>query len=601
MIPEDVEMRVVLFPVLLIVISMATVACATVPIPTSPAGQFARATAAPQASPVATLPSSVPFATRPPIPRVVRINIGTRPETLDPQRASTSSEFAVLQLAYEGLTRIGEKGEVVSGAAETWEFSNEGKTLTFHLRAGRKRADGTPITARDFEYAFKRAVDPRVVAQSQSFLDDVHGAVTAYSMDGKSKPEDIEKVLDSVGVKATDDLTLVVSFDQPTGYWTTIASTGLGLPSDRSRIEKDPGAWWLKPENHNGNGPFKIAEIQEQVIKLVPNPNYRDGKAKLDRIEFYWLTDAAGLEVYRQGGLEITPVTAENLAPVQSDPTLSKELRRAPAPRVTYLGFNTKRAPFNDKNVRKAFSQALDRESFVRDVLKGLGKPQLSWIPPGIPGYDETAAVPGYDPKAAVQTLIDGGYGTPDKKKVDCAKLGTIKLTYSNTARTQPLFSLIAGNLTRVFACPVLLDPVEPTSYSVVTRDPKTIPQVYLISWDEEYPHPQNWLFLQTCAGVFATRLGYCNREFDVAFAAANQETDFDKAVEKYQAAQKIFIGDVVGAFLWNNENAYLIKPYVLGVWDHHSTADKAYPGQFGPVLSYDIDLGKTGVNYPLQ
>ncbi len=587
-------MRCVFFALLTVVVLFSAVACATAPIPTY---------GPPQAeTPGASKPTPVPSVKPPDRLRVLRINLGTRPDLLDPQRASSSAEIAVLQLAYEGLTRVDENGRVTPGAAIKWEFSSDGKTLTFHLRDGLVRADGTPIVAKDFEYAFKHAVDPRVGAFSQSFLDDVHGATTAYSLDPKSRPEEIEKALDAVGVKATDDATLTVTFDQPTGYWPVIASTWIGMPSDKTKEDKDPDAWWLKPENHNGNGPFKISEILDQAIKLVPNPNYWGGKAKLDRIELYWITDpAAMLDAYRRGDLDIVHLTLDNFVQAQSDSAVNKDLQRAPAARVTYLGFNVKKAPFTDKNVRKAFSQALDREGFVRDVLKGLGKPYLSWIPPGTPGYDESATVPGYNASAAVQTLIDGGYGTPDKKKVDCNKLGTIKLTYSNTPRTQFLFQFIAGSLTRVFPCPVLLDPIDPTAYPVAVRDPKTVPQVFLIPWEQEYAHPQNWLFLQTCSGVYAARLGYCNREFDAALTAANQELDFDKAMEKYKAAQKIFVGDMPGAFLWNNENAYLIKPYVVGLWDHHSSADNIWPGQFGPVLKYDIDTFRVPVGYPTQ
>jgi len=553
-----------------------------------------------QVAPTKTLaPTLVPTGTPIPRPKVLRINLGSRPDSLDPQKAFSSSEIAILQMAYEGLTRVDEKGRVTAGAAERWEYSLDGKTLTFHLRAGLKRADGTPLSAKDFEYAFKRAVDPRVAAPSQSFMDNVRGAQTAYSLDPKSKPEDVEKLLDSVGVKATDDSTLVFSLDQPAGFFLTIVSTWIGMPTEKARVDKDLDAWWLKPENHNGNGPFKIVDIQDQVIRLTPNPNYWGGKASLDRIEFYWLADAAAMETYRQGGLDVIRVTSDNIAQVQSDASLSKDLFRAPSARVTYLGFNVKKAPFTDKSVRRAFSMALDRDSFVRDVLNGLGRPALTWIPPGMPGYDETATVPGYDPNAAVQALINAGYGTPDKKKVDCNKLGTVKLTYAATPKTQVLFQSIAGTLTRVFACPVLLDPVEANALPIIIRDPKTTPQVFLIPWEEEYPHPQDWLFLQTCNGVYATRIGYCNKDFDTALQAANQELDFDKSIAKYKAAQQIFVNDFAAAFLWNNDNAFLIKPYVVGLSAHSSTGDNGWVGQFGPVLTYSIDTSKAGAGYP--
>lgn len=583
--------------------SVSLIFCSWLVLMAAACAQIPRADQTPPvatAAPTKTLaPTPVPTSTPIPKPQVLRINLGSRPDSLDPQKAFSSSEIAILQMAYEGLTRVDEKGRVTGGAAERWEYSLDGKTLTFHLRAGLKRADGTPLTAKDFEYAFKRAVDPRIAAPSQSFLDDVHNAQTAYSLDPKSKPEDVEKMLDSVGVKATDDNTLVFTLDQPAGYFLTIVSTWIGMPTEKIRVDKDPDAWWLKPENQNGNGPFKIIDIQDQVVRLAPNPNYWGGKATLDRIEFYWLADTAALETYRQGGLDVIRVTSDNVAQIQSDATLSKDLFRAPSARVTYLGFNVKKQPFTDKSVRRAFSMALDRDSFVRDVLNGLGRPMLTWIPPGMPGYDETATVPSYDPNAAVQTLINAGYGTPDKKRVDCNKLGTVKLTYASTPKTQVLFQSIAGTLTRVFACPVTLDPVEANALPIIIRDPKTTPQVFLIPWEEEYPHPQDWLFLQTCNGVYATRIGYCNKDFDAALQAANQELDFDKSIAKYKAAQQIFVNDDAAAFLWNNDNASLVKPYVVGLTAHSSTGDNGWVGQFGPVLTYSIDTSKVGAGYP--
>jgi ABC-type oligopeptide transport system substrate-binding subunit len=121
------------------------------------------------------------------------------------------------------------------------------------------------------------------------------------------------------------------------------------------------------------------------------------------------------------------------------------------------------------------------------------------------------------------------------------------------------------------------------------------------MAWEQEYAHPQNWLFLQTCAGVYANRLGYCNREFDAAFQAANQEVDPVRAIDKYKAAQKIFVNDLAAAFLWNNDNAFLMKPYVRGIAEHFSTGDNAWLGQLGPVLTYDIDTTKVGAGYPAQ
>lgn len=566
-------------------------AAASVPLTASPTPGLPAATKPPA-------PTATPALPR---PRVLRINLSGRPDLLDPQRASTSNEIAILQLMYEGLTRVDEKGRVSPGAAGAWEWSNGGKTLTFRIRDGLKRANGAPLTARDFEFAFRYALDPRIAGPMPSLLDEVRGALNAYTLDPKAKPDEIEKALNNIAIKATDEQTLVVTFDQPTGYWLTVASTWIGFPSERAQVDADPDAWWIKSENHNGNGPFKLVELQDTFMRFAPNENYWGDKPKLDRLEFYWQSDADALASYRKGELDIVRLTLDNWMAAQGDSALSKDLIRMPAARVTYIGFNVKKPPFTDKNVRRAFSAALDREGFARDVLKGLGKPYLSWIPPGVPGFDETAAVPGYNPSAAQRLLMDNGYGTADKQKIDCTKLGTIKLSYSNTPRTQALFGLIAANLTRVFACPVLLDPVEPSSYPVYVRDPKTTPQLFLIPWLGEYPHPYNWLFLHACKGVYAQRTGYCSKEFDAALAAATQELDFDLAIEKYKIAQRVLVGDVAGAFLWHNEHAYLVKPYVLGVREQIGAADEVWAGQSGALTTYSIDTTKVGAGYPKE
>ncbi len=592
-------MRTILLSMLTGTCLLLTTACSTAPIPTmGPTPAPAQTATASRVPPRATRTIAV-TPTPEPVPQVLRINLPARPDMLDPQKAFSPGAIAVLQLAYEGLTRLDENGHVEPGAADKWEFSGDGKSLTFHLRAGLVRADGTPLVAKDFEYAFKHAVDPRVGSPNESFLDDVHGAMAAYSLDPKAKAEEIQRALDGVGVKAVDDSTLIVSFDQPTGYWPTIASMCIGWPPDKNKVEAEPDTWWTKAENHNGNGPFRIAEITDQVIKLIPNPNYWGGRPRLDRIEFYWATDhAAALASFRKGDLDIVRIGSEELAQVRADPVLSKELVITPIPQVAYLGFNMKQAPFTDKNVRKAFSLALDRESLIHDVLKGGGKPFLSWIPPGNPGYDESAVVPGYDPAAAVQTLIDGGYGTPDKKKVDCNKLGVLKLSFSNTARDQSFFQSLAGDLMRVFACPVLLDPIDPGTYTIMIQDPRTAPQLFFITWQEEYAHPQDWLFLQTCTGVFAKRIGYCDKEFDNALNAANEELDFDAAMLKYKAAQKILVSDLAQAFMWRSESAFLVKPYVVGLGQG---AGMVWPGQSGPVLTYGINTQGVGSGHPAQ
>lgn len=570
------------------------------PVPPTKA-PVAQSTTAP--APTAVPPTAAPTAA--PKPQLLRINLTSWPDLVDPQKSSFVNEITLLQLMYEGLTRVDAKGNVVPGAAEKWETSADGKTMTFHLRAGLKRADGTALTAADFEYGYKRLVDPRVMGEYNTLIDDVVGAVEARESDPKASDADVQKMLDKVGVKATDANTLVVTFKQPVGYWAMIASTWVGWPSDKKAVDKDPDNWWNGIAGHNGNGPFKLAKWEDQKsMVFVPNPNYWGGKAKLDRLEFSFITESAvSFAAYQKGELDIIGVAAEDLATAKADPVLSKEMVQAAGAGTYYLAFHQSKPPFDKKVVRDAFGLAFDRDTWVRDILKGLGVPAYSFIPPGVPGYDETAQQPKYDPKAAVKMLVDNGYAaansTADAPKVDCKKLGPITLTYAASARNHLRFQWIAGQFAATFGCPITLDPVDPTTYTALTKDVATCPQMYILGWIQDYPSPQNWLFIWQTGGLSAGRINYSNKAFDTALAAANAEADATKAIAKYQAAQKIYLADNAATMIWHQVNLYLVKPYVLGAKENFGASDSAWPGQYGPVWTYGIDTSKVPASYP--
>ena len=132
---------------------------------------------APQATEVVATPGPSPTLPPPPVSKVLRIGLTAWPDVLDPQRAPLGVEVHLLRLVYEGLTTFDEKGNIVPGGADKWAFSTDGLQMTFHIRDGLKRADGAAVTARDFEYAIKRALDPRIRNKSNTeLLYDIKGA-----------------------------------------------------------------------------------------------------------------------------------------------------------------------------------------------------------------------------------------------------------------------------------------------------------------------------------------------------------------------------------------------------------------------------------------
>jgi len=575
-------------------------------------------TRAPQPTAAPAQPTGAPAAQATRAPQagvqVLRIGRNAYPEMLDPQKASYTNEIDVLQLLYEGLVTLDNKGNIQPGGADTWQISGDGTQIIFHIREGLKRSDKTPINAEDYAYALRRAVDPRVPAkQYTTLLYDIKGARALDELAAQNPAAlnnaQIEELFKNYGVTAQDTQTLVVTLEKPAAYWLYIASLWLTHPVDRRAVERDPAAWWKRAENHVGNGPFVAKSIEDgSKIIYAANPNYWRGKPKLDRIETYYNADnQQTMQAYLNGELDINANLApEQLVQIENDAQLKNELLRYPSALTRAIAFNNSVRPFDDRNVRRAFSQALDREAYVREILLGVGKPYTRWIPPGVPGaLPEKPGVPTSDPVGAVQTLVENGYATADSTpanpKVDCQKLGELKFTYPDSPINQARYQFLANNFMRVFKCPIALAPVQATVFALLTKDVKTNPQISQQGWVQDYPHPQSWLSAYWRCGSFSKNYGYCNLKLDEMLTQADGATDLEQALKFYQDAEDLLLIDVPAAILNYDEYIYLARPYVRGPQNYPSPSDAAWPGQYGPVWEYEIDTTKVPANYPKE
>lgn len=585
--------------------------------PTLPAPTAAPPIAAPAQATTASAQAATPLAPRASaesVVKVLRIGASTYPDVIDPQKSSLVGEINILQLAYEGLVRLDEKGQIQPGAADKWALAPDGKTATFHLREGLRRSDGTPMGCADFEYALKREVDPFTTGKIYtSLVTEIKGAneLLKYGQMTESDKLDraqVEQLYANYGVRCTGPRTLEVELVAPSSFWQYIASTWVTFPTDRRSVDKDPDKWWTQAANHAGNGPFKFALIEEgKRIILEANPYYWGGRPKLDRIELHYDADTKKLfEAFTRGDLELVAVAPEWLDTIEATPNLKASLLRYPAAKTIALAFNNSRRPFDDRNVRSAFSQAFDRAGWAREIYKNTLHPYTRWIPPGIPGsQSDKSGVPDTDFEAAVKTLVENGYGalgsTPANPKVDCYKLGDLKLTYPASLTNHVRFKFIADNFVRVIGCPVTLDPVEPTMYATLYKDVRTQPQMSVQGWIQDYPHPQNWLSTYWVCGSFSEMYGYCNPNLDRMLREADQTTELEPALEKYMAAEDVLLNDVPAAFSGYGENLFLAAPYLRGPAQYTSSSDGIWPGSYGPILEYDVDLSKTSTTYPKQ
>jgi oligopeptide transport system substrate-binding protein len=534
---------------------------------------------------------------------VLRIGrVGLNP-TFDPQR----NDWAVVVpgLAYEGLTKLDENLNVAPAAAESWEFSDDGMTVTFHLRDGLTYNDGSPLTAERFRYAVERACDPRTAAPYVNFVFIIAGCEafatslpaadsegeegTPMATPGAAELAVYEAARADLGVRALDDHTLQIDLVQPAGYFPAIAALSLFAPVPQEVVAADPDEWWLDPANWISNGPFQVSVIDRDLpdisVHFVPNEHYwgfADAQPRLHEIIYrYFDSDDESLAAYLRGELEVSrvPYPYGGQPEIADDSQLSQELLRIPAPNTIGFGMNQNDEPFQDKHVREAFAYGLDGEGFCREVWSGACFATSSWIPAGAPGHIETDAF-AYDPEKARQALAESSYGGPEN-------LPEVSFRYgADDSEGKAIAEWLADNYRESLGIEITLLPTTDEEWDALD-EAGTVAQFDWWSWGQDYSDPQNWLsLLWTCeTGYFAEPLGYCNPEFDDLVKQADQETDQDARMQLYDEAHQLLIADVPIAIGFIDTNALIVKPYVTG---YDVTTGDYWPG-WSSLLTVDV------------
>jgi len=228
--------------------------------------------------------------------KVLNIDITSDIPTMDPSKATDVSSFTVMNNTMEGLTRIDADGKVEPGVAESWKASEDGLTWTFKLRKDSKWSNGDPVTAKDFEYSWKRTLDPKTASEYGYIMNDIEGAVDAA-----------KNGVDKVGVKAVDDYTLEVKLARPVVYFPELASFQVFLPQNQKFVEAQGEKYGTGLENQLYNGPFTLTDWKmEDQYKMSKNPNYWNKNiVKLDTINTKVVKEtSASVNLYEDGQID---------------------------------------------------------------------------------------------------------------------------------------------------------------------------------------------------------------------------------------------------------------------------------------------------------
>jgi oligopeptide transport system substrate-binding protein len=475
---------------------------------------------------------------------------------MDPPLAGASQSVGVISLVFEGLVRLDSNLNIAPAGAESWDVKDGGKTFIFHIRKGLQFANGDSVTAEDFAYSLNRAFGPDFAnGNAGYYLSNIVGSMDVTN--GKAATVS--------GVKVIDAQTLEIDLQNPSVYFLYQLTFPASFVVPKKAIEANPQNW---ADKAYGTGPFMVKEWKHnQSITLVPNPKYWLGKPQLQEIDMPFIQDPApALKLYQTGQLDIMGTynfPTDQISSVANDSAFHQVNQFF----VTYIGFNNTKPPFNDVKVRQAFAKAVDKDTLINKVLGGTVVRADTIIPPGMPGFNQSATqIQKYDATEAKQLLASAGFadgnGFPkvalsiNNQDPNYAKIGTAlqqmwkeNLGVNVDINTEEL-SKFNDDLTAMAN-----KPDDPAAFNF-----------YISVWGADYPDPQNFVSQQLRTGVGNNNGHYSNAQFDQLVDQADVETDQAKRLQLYQQAEQIALTEVGWLPLYYGKANLLIRSTVQGL-----------------------------------
>ncbi len=491
-------------------------------------------------------------------PDTLRRGISANPDSVDPHKVSSQWENIVIGDMFIGLFTDGADATPVLGMAESYEISEDGRTWTFELKDA-NWSDGEPVTASDFEFAFRRILTPSTASQYASMLFLIENAEEFYGGEVEA---------DQLGVQAVDDGTLVINLEYPAPYLPGILKHYVSFPVPEHAIEEF-GDDWTDPENIVVNGPYRLEQFRTgDFLRSVVNPEW-EGAEDLcfTEVIYFPYDDLDAVERYIQTGrLDIN-----NAFDGQRADELRERfpgwVRTAPALITTYYSINMELDQFQDARVRNALAMALDRDFMVNEVLTAGYEPAYSLIPPGTANYTEDGAQVYWADMSqedrmveARRLLEEAGFGPNNPLEFE--------YTYRSTDDNPRVAPAVQASWLEIadWVRPEILQKETQVQYALLRQGDFQIGDG---GWVADFNDPKNFLFLLQSNTGAMNYSRYSNAEFDALVEAADNERDLDVRAQMLEDAEQMMLDDMPVIPMWYQVTKNLVDPTLTGFVDN--------------------------------
>lgn len=485
--------------------------------------------------------------------------------TIDPQQFNAASSYVVMKGISEGLIRTS-LNDINPGVADSWEIAEDNMKMTFHLRDGACWSDGTPLTANDFVYSFRRLADPNKGFSYSWVLYEIKNA--AGVLDG-SLP------LEELGVSAPDDQTFVIEFDTPAPYYLGFLDMPCFYPVKQELVEQYGDQYALSADSMLTNGPFVVSEyLPDQSITMVPNENYWNREAvKLDECKLLVMEVETGFSMLETGDIDLANIPT-SIAPMYMqdesllpDYTVTSYMSGA----VDWFCINiasTTNPILGNKDFRLALNYALDREEYIQVATNGIYSPATRFVLPAVAGVDgktycEMFPIDVYKTTAELDKAKEhlnaamAAMGISDPSEI------TIKLKISDDSTAALIVENCQDQWQRALGINV---EIEKVTYKAMLADRVSgdFDLIYA-GWMPDYDDPYTYLsyFVSTNAqngGKFA------NERYDELVNTANTYPDAETRLSMYAEAEQILMEEAGIVTLQVREVPYAYRSNLKGV-----------------------------------